>query len=118
VETNLLGTVRTAMAFVPHMVERGSGDIVNATSSSATPMTIPYDSCAVAVAHFTKALAEQLKPRGVRVSLFSIGVDGPRIGQNTRSRGMGRILHPADDLEEPASPNGHEIDALLDVLHR
>jgi NADP-dependent 3-hydroxy acid dehydrogenase YdfG len=117
-ETNLLGTVRTAMAVVPHMVERGSGQIVNATSASATPLTVPYDSCAAAVAQFTRALADELAPSGVRVSLLTVGADGPRIGQNTRSRGMGRILHPADDLEEPSTPNGEAVDALLEVLSR
>jgi len=51
-------------------------------------------------------------------ALLTIGADGPRIGQNTRSRGMGRILHPADDLEEKAPPDGLLIDELLGVLHR
>src|SRR6202158_3069682 len=31
-ETNLLGAVRTSMAFLPHMTERGSGHIVDAGS--------------------------------------------------------------------------------------
>jgi NAD(P)-dependent dehydrogenase (short-subunit alcohol dehydrogenase family) len=117
-ETNLLGVVRTTMAFVPHMVERHTGEIVNATSASATPLTIAYDSCAAAVAHFTRALGEELASSGVHVSLFAVGADGPRIGQNTRSRGMGRILHPAGDLEEPAIPDGVAVDALLEVLNR
>ena len=117
-ETNLLGTVRTCMAFSSHMAERGAGHIVNATSAAHTSTTIAYDSCSAAVAAFTDGLAQQLRPRGVSVSLLTIGADGPRIGQNTRSRGMGRILHPADDLEEKAAPDGLLIDELLGVLHR
>src|SRR6202158_551505 len=31
-ETNLLGAVRTSLAFLPHMTQRGSGHIVNAVS--------------------------------------------------------------------------------------
>src|SRR6202051_3605894 len=31
-ETNLLGAVRTSMAFLPHMTDRGSGHIVNVVS--------------------------------------------------------------------------------------
>lgn len=115
-DTNLFGTVRTAMAFVPHMVERGSGHIVNATSAAGGPTTIPYDSCSAAVIAFTNGLAAELKDKGVTASVFATG-SGARIGQNTRSRGMGRILHPADDLEEVATPNGEVIDALLEVLH-
>lgn len=115
-DTNLLGTVRTTMALLPHMVERGSGHIVNAASPKLTPLTVPYDTCSMAIATFTHMIAEQFDPRGVLVSLFEIGLDGPRIGQNTRSRGMGRILHQADDLEEAAAPNGQVIDALLELL--
>ena len=117
-ETNLLGTVRTTMAFVPHMLERGSGHIVNATSAGGAPTTLVYDSCSAAVIAFTNGLAADLKDRGVSVSLFSVGAAGPRIGQNTRSRGMGRIFRPAEDLEEGAAPNGEVIDALLEMLHR
>jgi hypothetical protein len=31
---------------------------------------------------------------------------------------MGRILHPADDLEEPATADGEALDELLEVLRR
>ncbi len=117
-ETNLLGTVRTCMAFAPHMAERGAGHIVNATSAAHTATTVAYDTCSAAVAAFTTALAQQLQPKGVHVALLTVGTDGPRIGQNTRSRGMGRILHPADDLDEKAAPDGQLIDELLGVLHR
>ena len=117
-ETNLLGTVRTTMALLPHMVERGSGHVVNVASTMPSAVTIPYDTCAIAVGHFTVALAEEMKGNGVEISLLRIDAGGPRIGQNTRSRGMGRILHPADGVEEPAASNGHVIDDLLEVLHR
>lgn len=117
-ETNLLGTVRTCMAFAPHMVERGAGHIVNATSAAATPLTVAYDSCSAAVASFTGGLAAQLGPKGVHVSLLTIGADEPRIGQNTRTRGMGRLLSRTPDPAEVAAPDGQVIDSLLDVLRR
>lgn len=117
-ETNLLGIVRTTMALLPHMVERGSGHIVNVASAMPSALTIPYDTTAIAVGHFTSALAEEVKGSGVQISFFRIDAGGPRIGQNTRSRGMGRILHPAENLEEPAASNGHVIDELLEVVGR
>jgi NADP-dependent 3-hydroxy acid dehydrogenase YdfG len=117
-DTNLFGVVRTTMALVPHMVERGSGHIVNAVSAGAgSPLTVAYDSCSAAVAAFTAGLAREMQGKGVRVSLFEIEAGGARIGQNTRSRGMGRLLHPADDLEESLAPNGQLVDRLIDVLH-
>lgn len=117
-DTNLMGVVRTTMAVAPHMVERGSGHIVNAVSASAaSPLTVAYDTCSAAVATFTASVAREMRDKGVRVSLFEIEAGGPRIGQNTRSRGMGRLLHPAEDLEEAAAPDGQLVDRLIDVLH-
>jgi NAD(P)-dependent dehydrogenase (short-subunit alcohol dehydrogenase family) len=117
-ETNLLGTVRTTLAFLPHMVERGRGHIVNAISTGDSPVTVAYDSGAAAVTAFTKGLAAEVESKGVRVSLYAIGPDGPRIGSNTRTRGMGRLLHPADDLEEASAPNGKIVDELIGIIDR
>jgi hypothetical protein len=81
-------------------------------------LTIPYDTCAVAVGHFTVTLAEEMKGKGVHILFFGIDdLGGPHIGQNTRSRGMGRLLHPGAGLEEPPAPNGKLVDRLIEVLH-
>lgn len=119
-ETNLLGTVRTTMAVLPHMVERGGGQVVNAVSARVgAAETIAYDTCSAAIAAFTERLAAQVRPKRVFVSLFTIAAGGPRLGQNTRTRGMGRLLHRSADLEEVSpSANGSLVDDLLDVLHR
>jgi NAD(P)-dependent dehydrogenase (short-subunit alcohol dehydrogenase family) len=116
-ETNLLGVVRTTMAVIPHMVERGSGQVVNIISSrGGSGETVAYDTCSAAVAAYTERLAAEMRPRRVFVSLFTIGAGGPRLGQNTRSRGVRRLLQRSSDLEEVAPPNGHLMDELLDVL--
>jgi 3-oxoacyl-[acyl-carrier protein] reductase len=117
-DTNLLGTVRTTLAFLPHMVERGSGHIVNAISKVDAPTTVAYDAGAEAVAGFTRGLAAEVAARGVHVELYTVGAGGPRIGQNTRTRGMKRLLHPADDLEEPASQDGRLVDELIAIVDR
>ena len=120
-ETNLLGPVRSSMAFLPHMTERGSGHIINAVSYGglllADPMTIPYDTGHAALATFTQALAQQSRGSGVAVSVFCPGSRSPRIGQNTRSRGMGRLLHRANDLEEQSKPSDQLVDSLIEALH-
>ena len=117
-DTNLMGVVRTTMAVAPHMIGCGSGHIVNAVSAGAgSPLTVAYDTCSGAVAAFTASVAREMKAAGVRVSLFEIEAGGPRIGQSTRSRGMARILHPADDLEEVQAPNGQLVDRLIDTLN-
>ncbi len=120
-QTNLLGTVRTTTALMPHMRERRSGHIVNAVSADAPaphdPLTVAYDAGHAALAAFTRSLAAELDGTGVNVSLFCTGTKGPRIGQNTRSRGMSRLLHPIKDVEEDAKPTDRQVDSLIDALH-
>jgi NAD(P)-dependent dehydrogenase (short-subunit alcohol dehydrogenase family) len=117
-ETNLLGTVRTTLAFLPHMVQRGSGHIVNAVSTVETPSTVAYDSGAAAVASFTRGLAAEVAGKGLQVELYAIGAQGPRIGQNTRTRGMKRLLQRVDDLEEPVTQSGALVDQLIAIVDR
>jgi NAD(P)-dependent dehydrogenase (short-subunit alcohol dehydrogenase family) len=71
---------------------------------------LPYDTGDAAVAVFTEGLAQQLRGTGVTASIFCPGAKGPRIGQNTRSRGVGRLFSGPDkgvdtsaSLEELAS---------------
>src|SRR6202163_3281713 len=99
-ETNLVGAVRTSAAFLPHMTDRGSGHIVNVVSygglMQSDPMSLPYDTGHAALAVFTQGLARQLQGTGVSASIFCPGARGPRIGQNTRTRGLGRLFSGPD----------------------
>ena len=99
-ETNLVGAVRTSTAFLPHMTARGSGHIVNIVSYgglvSGDAISMPYDTGQAALAVFTEGLATQLHGTGVSASIFCPGARGPHIGQNTRSRGLGRLFGGPD----------------------
>jgi NAD(P)-dependent dehydrogenase (short-subunit alcohol dehydrogenase family) len=120
-ETNLLGPVRTVTNFLPHMTERGSGHIVNAVSFGGLlpgdPMTIPYDSGHAALAAFTEGLARQLKGTGVFVSLYCPGSKSQRIGQNTRSRGIGRWLGGADPADDGSRLLDPLVTGLIESMH-
>lgn len=120
-ETNLLGPVRTVTNFLPHMTERGSGHIVNAVSYGGLvpgdPMTIPYDSGHAALAAFTEGLARQLSGTGVFVSLYCPGSKSPRIGKNTRSRGIGRWLGGADQTDDGSRLLDPLVTGLVESMH-
>jgi NAD(P)-dependent dehydrogenase (short-subunit alcohol dehydrogenase family) len=120
-QTNLLGPVRTTTALLPHMKDRRSGHVINTVSSDGPaphdPLTIAYDAGHAALASFTRSLAAELDGTGVNVSLYCTGSKGPRIGENTRTRGVGRLLHPDKDLDEASKPSGHLIDSLIDAVH-
>jgi NAD(P)-dependent dehydrogenase (short-subunit alcohol dehydrogenase family) len=91
-QTNLLGSVRTANAVRLHMVARGSGHIVNVVAfGGLNPQGSPaiaYDTGEAAIVAFSEGLALDLRPRGVGVSVLCTGRRGPRPGQNTRVRGV------------------------------
>lgn len=120
-ETNLLGPVRTTRAFLPHMLVRGAGHVVNVIPfgglAPQDPFTVPYDSGYAALATFTRGLAAELEDTGIHVSLYCLGSKGLRIGQNTRSRGMGRWLRQGDGLEEKVAVAEHTADSLIEALH-
>jgi len=75
-DMNVMSTVRASRAALPHMIEQGSGVILNISSVNAhLPITQITNYCAAkaAVANFSKALAEEFGPKGVRVNIVSPG---------------------------------------------
>lgn len=64
-ETNVTGTYLLVRHFVPAMIERGGGVIVNFTSTwgrSTSPQVAPYCATKWAVEGMTRALADELPP--------------------------------------------------------
>jgi NAD(P)-dependent dehydrogenase (short-subunit alcohol dehydrogenase family) len=76
-DTNLTGTLRSCRVFGRHMLERGSGRIVNIASLStfvALFEVAAYSASKAAVASLTKSLALEWGPRGVNVNAIAPGV--------------------------------------------
>jgi NAD(P)-dependent dehydrogenase (short-subunit alcohol dehydrogenase family) len=76
-ELNLMSVVRLCQAVGAHMVEQGSGSIVNVDSigaSHAAPNVSPYCAAKAAVVNLTQALAQEWAPHGVRVNALSPGL--------------------------------------------
>jgi NAD(P)-dependent dehydrogenase (short-subunit alcohol dehydrogenase family) len=74
---NFFTTLRATRAAVTAMIERGSGAVVNVASVNAffqpDGATIDYGAAKAAVVNLTKALAQDLGPRGIRVNAVSPG---------------------------------------------
>ena len=121
-ETNLLGAVRTTSAFLAHMTGRGSGHIIDIVSFGGVhpgdANTIPYDTGHAALAAFTEALAQQTKGTGVHVSLFCLAQKAPKIGQNTRSRGIGRWMGDGTPPDVGRQAVEQQASALIEGVHR
>jgi len=85
--TNTLGTIAMTQAVIPQMRERGSGRVVNVTSSATLasfPLAAAYTGSKTAIQGFTGSLAHELAPLGISVKLVEPGY-GPTTAftQNT-----------------------------------
>lgn len=75
-DANLLAAVRLDRAIVPGMVDRGSGAIVHITSiqrRAPLPTSIPYAAAKAALTNYSKALSNELAPKGIRVNAVCPG---------------------------------------------
>ncbi len=98
VQINLLGPVRCARAFLPHMVERGRGHIVNTASFAGlvahNPLTIPYDMTKHGVVGFSAGLALYARPKGIGVSVLCPGYVATNLSENYRFTGAAETRMP------------------------
>jgi 2-hydroxycyclohexanecarboxyl-CoA dehydrogenase len=76
VDNNFISLVNVCQAFMPPMVERRRGSVVNVASAAAhfgTKSEAIYSSLKAAVAHYTRCLATEMREVGVRVNAVSPG---------------------------------------------
>jgi len=70
-EINVLHVLRVTHSFLPTMLERGRGTIVNVSSVEGLrgyPPDAVYAACKAAVVHFTRSLGVEVAGRGVKVN--------------------------------------------------
>jgi NAD(P)-dependent dehydrogenase (short-subunit alcohol dehydrogenase family) len=75
-DNNLIGTMLVCQAFVPPMVRRGAGSVINIASAAAHMGCSPevvYSTLKAAVVHYTRCLAKELIHEGVRINAVSPG---------------------------------------------
>jgi NAD(P)-dependent dehydrogenase (short-subunit alcohol dehydrogenase family) len=85
---NVRGVYLMCRTFLPPMIERGSGDVINVASvSGKRPLAgrTPYCASKMAVLGLTTTLAAEVGPLGICVNSLSPGpVRGPRMDRNFR----------------------------------
>jgi len=93
-DTNTFGTIAVTQAVLPGMRQRGSGVIVNVTSSvtyKPLPLVGVYRAAKAAVNALTESLAAEVAPFGIRVHLVLPGSSGEtqfRANAATRLQGL------------------------------
>jgi NAD(P)-dependent dehydrogenase (short-subunit alcohol dehydrogenase family) len=90
VSINLMGVVHGCKLFVPPMVERGGGHVVNISSVAgymASPPLAAYSATKFAVLGLSEALREELHPHGIGVTAICPGLINTPITTTSRMRG-------------------------------
>jgi NAD(P)-dependent dehydrogenase (short-subunit alcohol dehydrogenase family) len=94
-EVNYMSAVHCCQAIAPIMKRQGSGVIVNISSQSGTTtynggVLAAYAAAKAAVTHFTRYLAAELGPYGIRANCLSPGVMmTARVAAQAKARGIG-----------------------------
>ncbi|WP_310531017.1 SDR family NAD(P)-dependent oxidoreductase [Novosphingobium sp.] len=84
-DINLMGTVYTCAAAVPHMLKQGVGDIINISSLAGRkggPMTSSYSASKHAVNAMTDGLRQEVGNRNIRVAIFMPGATRSEVGDS------------------------------------
>jgi NAD(P)-dependent dehydrogenase (short-subunit alcohol dehydrogenase family) len=91
-DVNVLGLVRGVRAFVPAMVERGHGYVVNTASIAGVWAyswdCAPYITSKFAAYGFSEVLARSLRPLGIGVSVLCPGLVHTNLAENARTSGV------------------------------
>ncbi|MCU1508692.1 MAG: yvrD1 [Glaciihabitans sp.] len=125
VQANLLSAVRVDRQFVPGMVARRSGVIVHVTSIQRRlpmPWSLPYAAAKAALTNYSKGLATELAPHGVRVVAVAPGlVETPAVLDRISRRAAAEQLDESEAREAVAAdlggiPLGH-LGQPQDIAH-
>ncbi|EIP98819.1 short-chain alcohol dehydrogenase [Opitutaceae bacterium TAV1] len=99
--TNTFGVMTASRAIAPHLRERGSGTIINVTSSvgiAPMPLVAVYTASKYAIEGFSESLAYELGMFGVRVKIVQPGLaPTTSFGANSGSRCDNLIPAPYAD---------------------
>lgn len=111
-EVNYFGTVHTTQAALAHLLERGSGHIVNVASFGAIITLYGYSAYGAskyAVRGYSEALRAELKPHGIRVTVvYPPDTQTPQLAYENQFKPpetfsiarLGRVLPPEDVAAE------------------
>jgi NAD(P)-dependent dehydrogenase (short-subunit alcohol dehydrogenase family) len=112
-DINVFGVIRGVRAFLPRMIERRHGYIVNTGSMAGLiPLTgegAPYIASKFAVVGLTEALALYARPFGIGVSCLCPGGVATNLAETGRSIGMTQERQTAETRMAQSVQGGREM---------
>lgn len=116
VGVNLLGPVNALHAFLPGMLERGDGHVINVVSALgyfAAPGVSPYVATKFGLLGLTLSLRTELAQRGIRVSAVCPGLVNTQIASNARVR---TASQGSDDKVRELFRRGRPPEGVADAI--
>lgn len=127
-DINLLGPVRGVRAFLPHMLKRGIGYIINTASAAGlmasgpanvVEKNIAYSTSKFGLVGFSEGLYAYLRPKGIMVSVLCPGWVSTKLSAHTHY--VGDSQKEADDMKLEwenliESPEAKKPDAIAQIL--
>ncbi len=95
IQTNFGGVFKCCREAVPYMLKNHSGSIINISSMwgiSGASCESVYSASKAAVIGFTKALAKELGPSGIRVNCIAPGLIDTKMNSNLSSADLEQLL--------------------------
>lgn len=123
IDINLMGTVYTCAAAVPHMLEQGEGDIITVSSLAGRkggPMTSAYSASKHAVNFMTDGMRQELGGRNIRVTTLMPGATETEVGDNISDPNWRKAIQAHVSKEGAVKPRdiGDAIVFILSMPRR
>jgi NAD(P)-dependent dehydrogenase (short-subunit alcohol dehydrogenase family) len=130
-QTNLYGPIRTTRAFLPHFRERRAGHILNLSSIGGLIGSAGwglYNTTKFAIEGFSEALAAELKPFGIHVTVIEPGpfrtdflgrsckVAKLELPEYTETAGKAREYSKTQSGKQPGDPQ-RAVEAVIDAVN-
>ncbi|HSZ35448.1 MAG TPA: SDR family oxidoreductase [Acidimicrobiales bacterium] len=116
-DIDLLSVVRATREFLPSMLERGSGHLVNTALTAGLwgygAERLPYVAAKAAIVAVSEALAAYARPKGVGVTCLCPGPVATNIAEQMTIHGpVGNLWGPPLEILEPAVVAAQVVDAV------
>jgi NADP-dependent 3-hydroxy acid dehydrogenase YdfG len=107
IQTNLLGLMYMTHAALPHLLDKGAGDIVNVSSVAGRIARLGsggYNASKWGVNAFSESLRQEVTTRGVRISLVEPGAVATELTDHITHQGTKELVKSTIAASTPMQP--------------
>lgn len=118
IDINLMGTIYTCKAALPHLLATGAGDIVNISSTSGRRSNAPFAAYATSkfgLTGYTESLRQEVGAQGIRVCILEPGATTTDIADSITDPQARAAIHAHVNKDGAMAP-GDIADGIIFAL--